>query len=186
MSIFEFLMVLVSLIIGLGIAEILTGIASAIRSRKTINFYWVQAVLVTIVFLALLQQWWEAWALNTVEVWSFHGLLMMISGPIGLFLISHLLFPDKTEGADLKAYYYNNLSAGYWLAVMTVIIASSFRPIIFGHNPFDVANLTSFVLVGIFATLALTRKEIVHAILVTLVLGLVLLDISLSAIEIQQ
>jgi hypothetical protein len=45
MSLFEFLMVLVSIIIGLGIAEILTGVARQIRCRGSIHRYWVHSVL---------------------------------------------------------------------------------------------------------------------------------------------
>ena len=45
MSLFEFLMVLVSIIIGLGIAEILTGIARQIRCRSSIQGYWVHSIL---------------------------------------------------------------------------------------------------------------------------------------------
>ena len=64
MSLFEFLMVLVSIIIGLGIVEILTGIARQIRCRESIQGYWIHSVLVAIVFFALLQQWWEIWGVR--------------------------------------------------------------------------------------------------------------------------
>jgi len=64
MSLFEFLMVLVSIIIGLGLAEILTGIAKMIRARASIQPYWVHAVAVVVLFGALLQQWWEIWGLR--------------------------------------------------------------------------------------------------------------------------
>ena len=88
MSLFEFLMVLVSLIIGLGVAELLSGVAQAIRHRKSINFYWVHITFILIVFVALLQQWWEIWGVREVASWTFAGLLMMLGGPIGLFLIA--------------------------------------------------------------------------------------------------
>ena len=39
MSLFEFLMVLVSIIIGLGIAEVLTGVARQLRSRESTQGY---------------------------------------------------------------------------------------------------------------------------------------------------
>ena len=41
MSLFEFLMVFVSIIVGLGVAEVLTGIAQQIRWRESIAGYWV-------------------------------------------------------------------------------------------------------------------------------------------------
>jgi len=40
-GLFEFLMVLVSVVIGLGLTEILTGAASLIRARDEVRFYWI-------------------------------------------------------------------------------------------------------------------------------------------------
>ena len=71
MSIFEFVMVLVSIIIGLGIAEILNGVAGQIRSRNTTRIYWLHSVLVAAVFLALVQQWWEIWGDRNTPEWTF-------------------------------------------------------------------------------------------------------------------
>ena len=55
LSLFEFLMVLVSIIIGLGMAEILTGTANLIRCRDSIHGYWVHGVIVAAIFFAQLQ-----------------------------------------------------------------------------------------------------------------------------------
>ena len=41
MSLFEFLMVFVSIIVGLGVTEILSGLAQRIRHRKDVSGYWV-------------------------------------------------------------------------------------------------------------------------------------------------
>ena len=46
MQLFEFLMVLVSIIVGLGVAELLTGLARLLRARKSVRFYWVHALLI--------------------------------------------------------------------------------------------------------------------------------------------
>lgn len=186
MSVFEFLMVLVSLIVGLGIAELLSGIARAIRNRNTIKLYWVHSLFVAIVFLALLQQWWEIWGLSTNEVWTFVGLLMMLGAPIGLFLISHLLFPEQMENANLKSYYFDKMKPGLWIAVGTVVIASSFRPIVFGHNYFSIDNLSSIVLMIIFASMAFFRNQYFQAVMVIIILALLLMDIFFYGAQIAQ
>jgi hypothetical protein len=69
MSLFEFLMVLVSIIIGLGITELLKGVGQMIRYRKSVRTYWVHSVLIVFVMIALLQQWWEIWDLQGVPGW---------------------------------------------------------------------------------------------------------------------
>jgi hypothetical protein len=177
MSLFEFLMVLVSIIIGLGIAEILTGVARQVRCRGSIRVYWVHSVLVGTILVALLQQWWEIWGLRVVPEWSFSGLVMMLCGPVGLFLIAHLLFPEPMYGANLREYYYGAMRPIWWLAALTVALATLFRPLIIGSNLWSLDNATSFVFFFGFIVLALARRSILHAILVPSFLLLLLLDI---------
>ncbi len=62
MEIFEFLMVLMSIIVGLGIATLLTGVADLLRDRQTVRFYWLHSTLILMVFLGHLQVWWESGA----------------------------------------------------------------------------------------------------------------------------
>ena len=55
MHVFEFLMVLVSIVIGLGLAALLTGVANVLRVRRQVHVYWVHALLVVGFFLAQAQ-----------------------------------------------------------------------------------------------------------------------------------
>ena len=177
MSLFEFLMVLVSIIIGLGMAEILTGLARQIRYRESIHGYWVHSVLVAAIFFALLQQWWEIWGLRVVPEWSFNGLVMMLAGPVGLFLIAHLLFPEPMHGANFREHYNGAMRPIWWLAALTVALATLFRPLIFDLRLFSLDNATSFIFFFGFIALAITKRSVVHAILVPVFLLLLLLDI---------
>jgi len=177
MSLFEFLMVLVSIIVGLGIAEILTGIARLIRCRGSIQGYWVHSVTVTAIFFALLQQWWEIWGLRAAPEWTFHGLLMMLTGPVGLFLIANLLFPEPMPRANLREYYYGAMRPIWWLGVATVILATLFRPLIFDSDLLSPDNATSFLFLLGFIVLAISKRPILHAILLPAFLLFIILDI---------
>ncbi len=64
---FAFVMVLFSIIVGLGITELLTNVARQIRLRSKTKFSLLHTSVVAILFVALLQQWWEAWALQSVS-----------------------------------------------------------------------------------------------------------------------
>lgn len=48
---FEFLMVLLSIIVGLGISEILTNVARQIRARKSVQGFWVHSGVVVMLTL---------------------------------------------------------------------------------------------------------------------------------------
>jgi hypothetical protein len=177
MDLFEFLMVLVSIIIGLGIAEILTGLARALRSQESVRHYWVHSVLVLTVFIAQIQQWWESWGLREAPQWSFFALLMMLMGPVCLFLMAHLLFPERLEGSDLREYHYGPMRPIWWLGAVAVVVATSFRPLAFGEPFFSAENATSFPIFLSFILLFRSKREALHAFLVPLLLLLLLLDI---------
>ncbi len=174
---FEFLMVLLSIIVGLGISELLTNVARQIRARQTCRPFWVHSGVVVLLFLAFLQIWWESWGLRSVEIWTFPALLLMLAGPAGLFVISHLIYPDEIEGADLESYYFKNARVLWSIAALTVVAASGFRPLAFGHELFQMDNLSSFLMLGLFAGLAVSKHRILHLAALPAVLAMLILDI---------
>ena len=109
--------------------------------------------------------------------WNFLGLVMMLAGPVGLFLMAHLLFPSPVKGANLKEYYYGAMRPLWWLAAATVALATTFRPLIFDVDFFVPDNATSVALLTAFVTLALSKNKALHAVLVPSFFFLILLDI---------
>ena len=177
MALFEFLMVLVSIIVGLGMAEILAGVARALRRRASIRFYWVHMVLVLAMFIALLQQWWEIWGLRVASEWSFLALLVMLTAPVCLFLIAHLLFPEPVDGADFQEYYYREMRPIWLLGVVAVVASTSCRPLFFDETLFSADNATSFLGFVGFVMLFTSKRRKLHATFISLLLILLLLDI---------
>ena len=174
---FEFLMVLMSIIIGLGLSELLTNVARQIRARKTSRPFWVHSGVVILMFLAFLQIWWEAWDLRVIEVWTFPALLMMLAAPAGLFVISHVMYPDVIEDADLEDYYFRNSRVLWSIAAFVVIAATGFRPLAFGHSLLDVDNLSSVLMIGMFVALAASKHRALHLAALPAILATLILDI---------
>ncbi len=118
---FEFVMVVISIIVALGIAELLSGVARVLRGE--LRFYWVHAIWVLTLLLQQLQYCWSLFDLAGQEAWVFLDLVRLLTAPIILFLVSSLLFPTREarreEGArgatgeaesfiDLEAFYFAN------------------------------------------------------------------------------
>jgi hypothetical protein len=177
LSLFEFLMVLVSIIVGLGVAEILTGVARQVRFRESRTGYWVHSCGVALIFFALLQYWWELWTLREVPEWSFLGLALMLISPASLYLIAHLIFPEPARVGSLRDYYYESLGPVWWLAVLTTVASTLFRPIAFGADIVDLDNASSFLLLLGFIALAISRNVILHSVVVPTFLILLIWDV---------
>jgi hypothetical protein len=177
LSLFEFLMVLVSIIIGLGIAEVLTGIAQQVRYRRSSTGYWLHSCVIALVAVALLQSWWELWGLRDTGEWVFFSMVLMIINPSALYLIAHLIFPERGQGSDLKAYYYGQMPPIWWLAILGTVSSTLFRPISFGSTLFHLDNATSAIFIAGFVALAVSRNVILHSIVVPLFLLLLIGDV---------
>ena len=176
MGLFEFLMILISVVIGLGLTEILTGWANLLRARDGIRLYWVHVLFQFGVFLALLQQWWEFWELEGMGEISFLAVLTVLASPILLFLIAHLLFPAQVQGADLEDYYYRQSSLLWTLVIAGTLIGTFLEPLLFGYPVFHPANLSGIPVVAFCIVLAVSKNRRVHSVLVPIILLLVVLD----------
>lgn len=177
MGLFEFIMVMLSIIVGLGIAELLTGVANVLQHRLTVRVYWVHSILATVVFLALVQQFWEAWGLRDIPEWTFGALLQMLGGPVCLYLCARLLFPDPVGNSDLEDHYYGAMRPVWPLLALANILATTFRPLAFDQSLLAAHNLTSFILLAGVTVAWFSQNRTVHACAVCLALLLVLGDI---------
>ncbi len=180
MGLFEFLMVLVSVVIGLGITEILSGWANLLRARDEIHVYWIHILFQFGVFFALLQQWWEFWDMARMGALSFVAVLTVLAPPIFLYLIAHLLFPTEVRGADLEDYYYRQAPLLWGLVVLLTLEASVLPPIVFDFSIFHPANLSGIPVLVISGMLATSKNRRLHAVLTPSIVLLVVLDTILA------
>ncbi len=176
LDLYFFLMILLSIIIGLGVTEILSGFASVLRSEKLREFCLPHAATVLTLFIALLQYFWETWSLRMIEEWTFPALTLMLIAPILLYLIAHLLFPDQPAGINLTDYYYEKASLIWTLACLTILAGVLFRPLAFDMPLLVRDNLSSAINLAAAIALALSSNRWLHRILVPVGALLVILD----------
>jgi len=174
---FSFVMVLLSIIVGLGLKEILMSVAAWINNRETISGSWLLACTAALIIIALLQQWWEFWPLNQVESWNFPIILLMLGGPACLYIIAHLLFPTNMENVDLEEHYFTHSREIWIVGIAANLFSTLFRPVGFGSTLFSWDNATSFGALMLFLILAISKNRIVHYVIAPLLLAGLLADI---------
>ncbi len=108
---FQYVMVLTSIIIGLGITNALLGLSSAIdrftESSRPLRLSWASGVWLAFTFLwMVLFWWWEFRLLEILKHWTLWNYFLIICYAVVLFLLVALLIPrdwDKVE--DLNEYF---------------------------------------------------------------------------------
>ena len=123
MSPFEFVTVLISIILGLGITQIMSGIADLIHQWGRVRLNWPHLLWVVLVFILHVQEWWLLFQLRSITVWKLPMFLFQVLYPISLFILARILFPMPTEenGTDMKRYY---LSSYRKLFIMVMILSA--------------------------------------------------------------
>ena len=83
MSTFEYVMVMVSVVLALALAQLLRALTEVVFNRRR---YWVHALWMLCLVLLIVQVWWAYWDFNATETWTF------------AFYLSHNrdLFDDRT------------------------------------------------------------------------------------------
>jgi hypothetical protein len=107
MEMFSYVMVLASVIIGLGIAHLLTGVAGIIQHPGRAKIYWIHLVWVAATFLRAIFWWWFEFAFSTAT-WTFALYFFVLCYALLIYLWCALLFPRDLAGYDgYKDYFYS-------------------------------------------------------------------------------
>lgn len=157
MSPFEYLSVLVSVIVGLGLSHLLTSSARLIQRRRQIALYPPTLLWMGTLFLLQIQIWWVAYQ-NRSDPWTFFSFLGFLLIPILGYLLCYLVVPDlDTEAVELRRTYHEN--RGWFFGLVIVMVVVSFvRDVVGGGISFD-ANTAFRVVFGLLAGAAIVVKR---------------------------
>lgn len=159
MDLFEYIMVLTSILIGLGIAELLNGMVRILRSDFKEGIYLPQLFWAAYLFLYLIIVWWSRWDLHENFEWTFVQLLLSLAGPIVLFILSGLVFPLKESARD---YYYKRQKTFFTLLPLTPIIGMLHEIIIEGTPFLSLTTLMASTMLVLTTIPRFSQKEWVH------------------------
>ncbi|MTI39166.1 hypothetical protein [Fulvivirga lutimaris] len=123
---FEYVVVLTSLIVGLGIAQILTGIADVISNLKKTKLYLPHILYTLAIFFLLIQEWWINYQYaSEITSWTLMVVISIIAYPILLFVMARMIFPTGIRGneTDFKKYYYDQWRYLFTIGITTVIVS---------------------------------------------------------------
>ena len=118
MNNFEFIMILKSIIIGLGIAVLLQTISKMLRGvagKGILHIFWIIATINQII-----QHFWASW--RTIHPdWTYLEYLLAIFPAIILYLVSTLLTIPKNHNENLDAHFIEQ-RVPFFSLMMTLIV----------------------------------------------------------------
>jgi hypothetical protein len=126
MTAFEYVSVFISVILGLGITQALTGIADLIHQSKRVRIFWPHLVWIALVIIMHVQEWWVTFDLRSLPSWRLPTFLFVMLYPITLFILARLLFPFglQDEVIDLKGFYFENYRRIFLFSALLALLAT--------------------------------------------------------------
>ncbi len=169
MGVFEYIGVLISVIMGLGITHLATGATKMIQHRDEVRFYLPHALWTVNVLVYILMVWWGMFWWSGHENWFIYEYLFITLYAIVLFFLSAMLYPwDMEKNIDVREYFFKHrlwffgaLMVAWCLDIPETVAksASNLRPV-----PQEYFWFVSLQL-GMAFTGLITRNHIVHLLL---------------------
>ena len=154
-------MIVVSIILALGVTQLLAGVVRLLRSE--LKPYWIHELWVLNVFLMLLQYCWSLFDLEAQSDWVFVELVGLLTPPILLYLVASLLFPARGDETDLTGFYYAHRRPVFGLLALLLVFYSAQGWL--QSEPLRFTDLFRALGIATYAALAATGRRSIHAVL---------------------
>ncbi|MBV8968411.1 MAG: hypothetical protein JO331_05040 [Verrucomicrobia bacterium] len=108
MESFNYLSVLLSIVIGLAITQVLQGLRQLILTRTKVKLYLPTLVWAALALLIAIQGWWASFSMHMRANWTFLALLVVILQAIAVYMVAALVLPDVNpeKVVDLREHYF--------------------------------------------------------------------------------
>jgi hypothetical protein len=143
MSVFEYVSVMVGVVLALAVSHILTFIATVIANPERAKKYWLHFLWVFLIFALNVNAWLLLWTTHGQSEFPIWQLLTMLFTASLIFVASRILVPELSPGntVDLRAHlvqvripFFSTLSLVCLLPVLRGLLVE-------GGSPLDPLNV---------------------------------------------
>lgn len=178
MEIFNYLNVMIAILLGVGLFQIFGGIGNLLQVRHRVKPYWLHSLWVLILIMAHAHLWWSFWGLHNAVTWTYVEFLYLLIGPAGLVIMSQVIIPGEFYGElhdqkfDLRQHYYDISRLFFSIFAVVMSWGIFLEPVLGVRSLFvEFRILQALALVAI-GSCAASKRPLVHTIGVTVVSAL--------------
>jgi hypothetical protein len=167
---FNYLSVLISIILGLAIAQVLQGVRGLILTRKKVKLYAPTVIWTGMALLVAIQGWWASFSMHEQANWNFLGLLVIVLQAVSVYMISALVLPDPKGDTvvDLREHYFAHRHWFFSALLGSVIFSLAKEVVLYDRLPWPLDRSFRFAFGLIAIGAIIVRQEWFHKILAPL------------------
>ncbi len=162
MSIFEYVTVAISIVLGLGVAQLLSGALELVRYRKVARIHWVPMLWALAIFAIQLEFWWSLFRLSgRPEVWSHQNFLLAIGTALSLSAAGSLILPQRWPegGLDLLEYFNQDGKMGVAAFALFNVLAFPLNVRLFGLSLMSATTMYILGMLGAQVGVLVSRSS---------------------------
>ena len=108
MDVFEYVAVMVTVVLALAVSHILTFLATIVANPERVRPYWVHLLWAGLLLGLNLQAWLVLWTLRRQPEWPIGQIVMMLVSASLIFVAARILEPELAAGScvDLRAHFF--------------------------------------------------------------------------------
>jgi hypothetical protein len=175
---FNYLSVMISIILGVGLTQLFAGIGNLLQLRHRVNQYWLHVLWALILIVSHMHLWWSLWAMRESVLWTYPLFLYVLIGPAGLVIAGHIIIPGEfyeeiAQGNfDLKYHYYETSRLFFGIFAGVLVWAMFLEPVLGVRSLFVEFRMFQAFGLAVVSSCAVSKNRILHTIaaLVTVVL----------------
>ena len=112
----EYLTVLVSIIVGLGLTDLAKSIRDLLHPERPVRWHWLPLTWAVVAILMVLVAWWSFYRVLQAEVWSSpEAFLLILFSTLNLYFVCAFALPDldgppgsnNPDRVDLESFYFS-------------------------------------------------------------------------------
>lgn len=159
MDAFGYLSVLISIILGLAIAQVLQGYRALLLARGRIHADPSALVWSGLVLLFAAQAWWASFGLNKRSEWDFLDFAVILLQMGLLYMLAALVLPDvpADEHLDLSRHFERHRKA-FFAFLIAMLASSILKEAVLEHRLPSPLNLTFHLVLGALAAAGIALR----------------------------
>lgn len=159
MQIFEFVLVMASLVLAIGLTSLLSVTAAIISRRRTQKLEWFPLIWIATLFLYVPGYWWSLWDFRDVE-WTFPSYFFLLLMPTFLYIAMRLLgdaLESDKDGSRVDG--FDRVRVPFFIALTLMQGTGALDGWFLSVEPlFNSLRAVQIILIGLFITGALTSR----------------------------
>jgi hypothetical protein len=167
MDSFSYLSVILSIVLGLAMAQVLSGFRSLILTRAKVKLYSTTLIWALIALIVPIQAWWADFAMRRQLNWTFLALLVVMLQAISIYMTAALVLPDISgeKLVDLRHHFFAHRSWFFGASFASTVFSLSKTVALSGHLPNPTDSTFEFTFGAIAIAAVLIRSEWFHRLL---------------------